>query len=114
VSKNGSTFKDVIDDYTKFVRNTYGKAVIIFDGYGNDPSTKDHEHLRRSLKSKGCPDIKVSPEIKVTVAQNRFLSNDSNKMKLIALITTSLEADGCIIKQATDDADAMIVRGKKF
>ena len=112
--KSGSTFKDVAEDYKKFVRNKYGEAVIVFDGYGNGLSTKDHEHLRRSLKSKRCPDIKMSPEMKVSVTQSRFLANDSNKMKLIALITSSLESCGCTVKQASDDADTLIVKGKKI
>ena len=110
VWKSGSTFKDVVDKYKKFVR-TYGKAVIVFDGYCNDPSIKDHEHLRRSLKSSGCPDIKVHPETKVSVDQHRFFANDSNKVKLISLISEALIADGCTVKQAANDADTMIVKG---
>ena len=109
--KSGSTFKDVVEDYRKFVVCNYGNAVVVFDGYGNNPSTKDHEHFRRSLKSKGCADIKVSPEKRITVNQTRFLSNDANKMELIKLITTSLETSGCTVKQAPDDADTLIVKG---
>ena len=67
-----------------------------------------------ALKSKGFADIKVSPEKKITVNQTRFLSNDSNKMELIKLITTSLKSLGCTVKQAPDDADTLIVKGNNI
>ena len=57
--------------------------MVVFDSYCNDPFTKDHEHLRRTLKSTGCTHIKVAPETKIPVHQQRFLLNDSNKVKLI-------------------------------
>ena len=92
------------------MKKNYGKATIVFDGYGNNPSTKDHEPLRRSMKSVSCPDVEVQPHIKVSTNQNTFLSNDANKMKLIDLITEKLESDGCTVQRCTDDADTMIVR----
>ena len=94
--------------------SNYGKPTVVFDGYCNNPSTKDHEHFRRSLKSTGCPDVKIQREMKVSINQQAFLSNDSNKMKLIDLISEKLEADGCIIKRSMDDADTMIVKGNNI
>ncbi len=41
------------DDHTKILPNSmcasrkYGEACIVFDGYEQGPSTKDHEHQRR-------------------------------------------------------------------
>ena len=101
--KQGSTFQEVVNDYRRYVRSNYGKPTISFDGYGNNPSTKDHEHFRRSLKSSGCPDVKVP------LNQHTFLSNDSDKSELISLISDKLEEDGCSIKHSPDDADTLIV-----
>jgi hypothetical protein len=38
----GATFGKIIDMYAKYVRNRYSNAIVVFDGYGNGPSTKDH------------------------------------------------------------------------
>ena len=32
--------------YVNHVKQVYGTAVIVFDGYTNEPSTKDATHLR--------------------------------------------------------------------
>jgi hypothetical protein len=73
------------------VKTNYGKATIVFDGYGNNPSTKDHEHFRRSMQSISCPDVEVQPYIKVSTKQKAFLSSDANKTKLIDLISEKLK-----------------------
>jgi hypothetical protein len=106
--KPGSTFQEVVNDYRRYVRSNYGKPTIIFDGYGNNPSTKYHEHFRRCSKSSVCPDVTVQPEIKVSLNQHPFLSNDSNKSELINLISDKLEEDGCLVKHSSTDADTMI------
>ena len=85
----------------------YGKATIVFDG--NNPSTKYHELLRRSMKSISCPDVVVQPHIKVSTNQNAFLSSDANKTKLIDM-SEKFEVDGRTVLRCTDDADTMIVK----
>ena len=40
----GATFGKIIDMYAEYVRNRYNNVIIVFDGYGNGPSTKDHTH----------------------------------------------------------------------
>ena len=42
------TYQEVFSRYLAYVEKHYGKSVIVLDGYS--PSTKDHEHQRRSLK----------------------------------------------------------------
>ena len=37
----------------------YGRAIVIFDGYGSGPSTKDMTHLRRSEKH-SLPEVILS------------------------------------------------------
>lgn len=104
------TFKEIVDIYRKYVKSNYGKATIVFDGYGNNPSTKDHEHLRRSMKTTNCPEVVIQPHIKVSTNQSAFLSNDANKMSLIDMISEKLEHDGCTVLRSTDDADTLIVK----
>jgi len=46
------TYDDVLDQYVHYVCRYFGsKATIVFDGYGNGPTTKDQEHNRRSVKT---------------------------------------------------------------
>ena len=44
----GSTYHGVCQMYVNHVKQRYGTAVIVFDGYTNEPSTKDATHLRRT------------------------------------------------------------------
>ena len=34
--------------YVRYVTRKYGTAAIVFDGYNDDPTTKDATHLRRT------------------------------------------------------------------
>ena len=95
--------------YGKYVQVKYRGATIVFDGYGNNSSTKDLEHLRRSLKTATCPDVKIKNQMQVIFNQHSFLSNDSNKMQLISLKTPKLEEDGAVVNRAANDAGTMII-----
>ena len=86
-----------------YVRSNYGNCCIVFDGYGQGPSIKDHEHQRRV--GKACADIQVSESMEAHVNQQTFLSNERNKSQFISL-SHFLEADAHI---CTGDADTMIV-----
>ena len=55
VWKQDTTFENIAELYGKYVQAKYRGAAIVFDGYGNNSSKKDHEHLRRSLKTATCP-----------------------------------------------------------
>ena len=44
--KKGIKFKDIVHLYKNYVKSNYGQSTIVFDGYGNNPSTKDHQHSR--------------------------------------------------------------------
>ena len=48
----GLSISQILQMYSVHVRSNYGSnAVLVFDGYTNDPSTKDHEHRRRTMKA---------------------------------------------------------------
>ena len=58
-----SRFAHVLRQYSLHVKNKYGMCPVVFDGYGQCPSTKDHEHVRRSLKSVSkCPDVRLDEQ----------------------------------------------------
>ena len=39
-----TTYKEIAIQYVKYVRTWYGDCCVVFDGYENGPSIKDHEH----------------------------------------------------------------------
>ena len=45
--KEGSTYSSIASNYASFTVNKYGKATIVFDGYGGGPSTKDNAYRGR-------------------------------------------------------------------
>ena len=44
----GSTYESVSHLYVRYATQKYGAAAIAFDGYNDDPTTKDATHLRRT------------------------------------------------------------------
>ena len=46
---HNATFDSICNKYVDYVEQKYGNSTtIVFDGYGEGPSTKDSAHLRRS------------------------------------------------------------------
>ena len=105
--KEGEKFKEIICRYQSFITSKYGLCSIVFDGYENIPSTKDHEHMRRAKVT--CPKIWVENETTLSVSQSSFLSNNENKHEFLTLLKPVLENDGHEIIQAKSDADSLIV-----
>ncbi|KAJ8876287.1 hypothetical protein PR048_024197 [Dryococelus australis] len=69
--------------YVMYVLQKYGKSHIVFDGYELSPSTKDH--------------------------QQDFLSNSTNKSRLIELLKVHVESSGFRVRQAPKDFCVMII-----
>ena len=70
------TYNEIIQKYINYVQSRYGKCVVIFDGYQDGPSTKDHEHRRRLMKVVISPDVCVNLESEFSsTSQKAFLSN---------------------------------------
>jgi hypothetical protein len=109
-SKN-TTYYDVVQQYIMFVNKHYGKsAVVIFDGYLTEPTTKDHEHKRRLSKAvKVAPDVCFDESVPVIFDQSSFLANEVNKNRFIKMLMVYLDADGFTFLQAQGDADTDIV-----
>lgn len=54
-----STYGEIIRKYQDYVRSRYGTSTVIFDGYEDGPSTKDHEHSRRLMGSTVAPNVTI-------------------------------------------------------
>ena len=107
---SANTFDQVCERYVDYVKNTYGSSSIVFDGYSDVPSTKDHEHMRRNINKRGCTDVRCNALSKVTIKQDVFLSSSSNKAQLIQLLSTYLKRAGNDVVNCNEDADTYIVR----
>ena len=46
----------------------------------------------------------------INVSQEKFLSNDGNKRRLISMLEVHLRAAGCQTKQAEEDADVLNIK----
>ena len=72
----------IIDWYVQFIKNQVHYAtniIVVFDGYQS--STKDHTHRRRQKQF--CNKMEISRENTPCTTKEKFLSNGSNKSKLI-------------------------------
>ncbi|GBL90244.1 hypothetical protein AVEN_130356-1 [Araneus ventricosus] len=63
---------------------------------------------RRSRKTASI-DILFDETMIPTVSQNKFLGNNANKDRLIRMLKTKFEAEIFMVKQATEDADTLII-----
>ena len=102
-----STYLQVADQYLTYVRTKYGRACVVFDGYEAGPSTKDHEHIRRS--GNVAPNISVKLSNQAHKQQEAFLKNEHNKTQLIKILTEKFKEEGHHIRNSESDADTLIV-----
>jgi len=96
-----------VNQYLRYVQKKYGKACIVFDGYKTGPSTKDHEHIRRSGNT--TADILITLSTEAHKNQEAFLKNENNKKQLIAILTQRFQNEGHAIRNSESDADTLIV-----
>ena len=105
-----SMFRDIVSKYVHYVDSHYGQCTVVFDGYCENTSTKDHEHKRRLLKAKVTPNTSVELENRFAdVTQKSFLNNSKNKQKFINLLSDELELSRNLVVQCTGDTDTAIV-----
>ena len=93
--------------YAEFTFRHYGKATVVFDGYGG-PSIKDNTHRRRGQNLH--PFVNCTVDTEFSGKKEAFLSRDSNKQELINLISVELKKAGCNVLRAKGDADVDIVK----
>ena len=96
------------------IREVYFQELLlrlfgVFDGYPGGPSTKYVVHLKWSAAYVG-ETVQVSGSMVFKRKREDFLSNMENKHRFITLLQDHLERQGCHTKQATADADMLIVQ----
>jgi len=105
---NGQTYVDVCNKYVQYVRSRYpGRVTIVFDGYDDNPSTKDCAHMRRN-SSQGQM-VTFKPDMEIKLKKDKFLSNPINKQLFINLLSSQLRDSGYNTLHASGDADLQIV-----
>ncbi|KAL4710241.1 hypothetical protein ACJJTC_005414, partial [Scirpophaga incertulas] len=102
------SFKMICEHYVRYLKNNYNSNVyVVFDGYKID-SIKSDERNRRALKNK-CADIEFNADMPLKIAQDKFLSNNNNKSRLIDMLRIKLADNNIFTCQAESDADKLIV-----
>ena len=104
------TFRELCKQYVNFVRSKFGHGAVVFDGYEAGPSTKDHEHCRRSVKNRGTVEFIFNEETKIKANQDAFVSNKKNKVRLIKMLSEFLIADRQTVRNCKEDAGIEIVK----
>ena len=103
----GSTFGGLCALYVDFVQRNYTPSIIVFDGYGNGPSTKDMAHLRRSGGVGNT--VNFHADMVLSSRKDEFLSNPVNKQRFIIMLSDMLVANGHKTIHSQNDADLLIV-----
>ena len=106
------TYNEIATKYAEFVKNCYGEATVVFDGYLREPSTKDMTHRRR--RAKNVPlEINITGNAKFLGNNDVVLSSVANKERLIRLIGGKLVENGVIVKYSEADADIVLTAIKE-
>ena len=105
-----STYQEIIQKYINYVESHYGKCSVVFDGYQDGPSIKDHKYFRRLMKASVSPNVSIHMENSVgSTSQKPFLSNVYNRQCLIDLLEVALAPNGHTVVKCNNDADTAIV-----
>ena len=110
-----STFEELCLQYVNHVKKNHGVGKVVFDGYSDKPSTKDHEHTRRTLTRKGSAgprhnSVLFNAATKVLMKQDKFLLSGENKSRFIDMLSGYLTRAGNDVVQCKNDADTEIVK----
>ena len=105
----GSTIKAIVATYVNYITSKFKNCTIVFDGYEEEPSIKDHEHMRR-MTGKVSQDLRVTPELTISCDREAFLANHKNKRQLIIVMSMEMKSHGIAVCQAKDDGDTLIVK----
>lgn len=94
--------------YAEYIMGKYRNAVVVFDGYTNEPSTKDCAHLRRTHGISSAQ-VKFYVNTPFKSKKEQFLSNCQNKQNFINMLGKYLQERDIGVKHAAGDADVLIV-----
>ena len=77
-----ATYESVSHLYIRYLTQKYGAAAIVFDGYNDDPTTKDVTHLRRTGENEGVT-VHFASGMMIKSKKDEFLNNKANKQRFI-------------------------------
>ncbi|KAG5896640.1 hypothetical protein JTB14_021286 [Gonioctena quinquepunctata] len=106
------SFETVAAKYGQNLGARYGRnVVVVFDGY---PSEAEHKETKSSKRARramahSTPEVIFEENIIPQIPQDKFLSNDKNKLRLIQLLKSKMEKHGIQVIQSEEDADRLIV-----
>ena len=72
---NQTTYANLSNLYVQYVHRHYKHAVVVFDGYTSDPSTKDETHERHTSSQNIGAEGNFKPEMQLTMEKKSFLAN---------------------------------------
>ena len=82
-------------------------TAIVFDGYEEGPSIKYNTHQRRGRNVHHV--VSFTAQTELSGKKEEFLARDTNKQRLIQMISDQLRERYCIVVKAHGDADVGIV-----
>jgi len=105
-SKNTSCGQ-LVKQYPSLVTQIYvSDAVIVFDGYNESPTTKDHEHCRRNNKGQAkSPTLVLSQNTPLLFEKQSFMANESNEDTFIKMLMEEFQEEGTESIQSVANAD---------
>jgi len=105
------TISELVQQHVDYVTRKSGYwVVVVFDGYNDALSTKDHEYRRRQQRiHKVAPVVDVATSQVLGFDQDTFLANEQNKDSFIFLLLAAFSTVGIKSSQAPGDADTVIV-----
>ena len=77
----GSIYDDMCQMYVNHVKQRYCTAVLVFDGYTNEPSTKDAIHLIRTRTCSGVT-VHFTGDMLIQSKKDEFVANKENKTRV--------------------------------
>jgi len=112
VWSRGCPFETIVAKYIQYLGTRFGNNVaVVFDGYPTDTDqqgTKSSERARRAAVH-SAPEVIFKESTTPNVSQEKFLSNDKNKLRFIQLLKTKMENNNIQVFQSEEDADRLIV-----
>ncbi|KAL7304817.1 hypothetical protein TKK_0003040 [Trichogramma kaykai] len=111
--KSAASVREIIDHYVDSIISKYSSnCCVVFEGYPEQVGechTKVAERIRRQNKNLGH-EVQFDESGTIFQNQEKFLSIDKNKVRLIQLICKELKKRNISIKIAEEDANVLIVK----
>ena len=86
------TYDEICDTYVEYVLPKYGRATVVFDGYLDEPSTKDATHERRTGQKAVYQTDQFFANMICNLKKEEILHNNKNKQRFIDLLGKKLRS----------------------